>query len=90
MLLFLIGAARAIMEMLGFSLLGLAAMTLLAGERRQENPIYRLFELITRAPRRLAGYLIPGRESPRLAGCLCFGLLFAVWILLAAWRLALT
>lgn len=89
MLLFLIGALRAVIEMLGLSLLGLAAMALLAGERRQENVIYRLFELLTRAPRRLVASLLPGRERPLLAGVLCFCALFAAWILLAAWRLKL-
>lgn len=89
MLPFLIGALRAVIEMLGLSLLGMAAMALLAGERRQSNPIFRLFELITRAPRRLMAALMPGRERPLLAGVLCFCALFAAWMLLAAWRLRL-
>lgn len=89
MLLFLIAALRAVLEMLGLCLLGMAAMALLAGKRRQENAIYRLFELITRAPRQLVARLLPGRERPLLAGVLCFCALFAAWILLAAWRLTL-
>ena len=75
--------------MLGLCLLGMAAMALMAGERREENAIYRLFELITRAPRRLVARLMPGRERPLLAGVVCFCGLFAAWILLAAWRLTL-
>ena len=90
MLLFLISALRAIVEMLGLSLIGLALMAVFAGNRRDSNPIYRLFALITRAPRRLAGSLLPGRrERPVLAGVLCFVLLFLLWIGLAIWRIAL-
>ncbi|WP_139326307.1 hypothetical protein [Azonexus hydrophilus] len=89
MLLFLISALRAIVEMLGLSLIGLALMAVFAGNRRDSNPIYRLFALITRAPRRLAGSLLPGRERPVLAGVLCFVLLFLLWIGLALWRTAL-
>lgn len=89
MLLFLVAALRAVVEMLGLSLLGLAAMALLAGEGRAGNPVYRLFELITRAPRRLTGRLLPGRERPVLTGVLCFILLFVLWILLAVLRLNL-
>lgn len=90
MLLFLISALRAIVEMLGLCLIGLALMAVFAGNRRDSNPIYRLFALITRAPRRLAGSLLPGRrERPVLAGVLCFVLLFMLWIGLALWRTAL-
>lgn len=89
MLLFAIGALRAIVEMLGLCLLGMGAMALLAGAGRQGNPVYRLFELITRAPRQLVARLLPGRERPLLAGVLCFLLLFLLWLALAAWRAAL-
>lgn len=59
MLPFAIGALRAIVEMLGLCLLGMGAMALLAGAGRQGNPVYRLFELITRAPRQLVARLLP-------------------------------
>lgn len=89
MLLFFIAALRAIVEMLGLALLGLAAMSVLAGSRRHSNPIYRLFELLTRAPRRLVGAILPATTPPFVIGLLCFILLFVVWIGLALWRFAL-
>ncbi len=89
MLLFFIAALRAVVEMLGLSLIGLALMAVFAGAKRQQNPIYRLFDLITRAPRRLVAALIPGPERPVLVACLCFFLLFCLWIGLAVWRLFL-
>jgi hypothetical protein len=89
-LLFLIAALRAIVEMLGLALLGLAAMSVLAGSRRHSNPIYRLFELLTRAPRRLVGAILPATTPPLVTGVLCFILLFLLWIGLAVWRLTLS
>jgi hypothetical protein len=86
MLLFLIAATRAIIEMLGLCLIGMALMRILAGSRYATNPIYRLFELITRAPRNLLARLLPGKPGGLSVGVLCFVLLFALWIGLAAWR----
>lgn len=59
MLVFMIGALRAIVEMLGLCLIGQGLLYLLAGERRQQNAIYRFFELLTRPPRQLALFLLP-------------------------------
>ena len=89
MLLFLIGALRAVVEMLGLALLGLAAMSVLAGGRRHDNVIYRLFELVSRGPRRLIAALLPASTPPLVSGVLCFVALFAIWMGLALWRLTL-
>ncbi len=89
MLPFLISALRAIVEMLGLALLGLAAMAVLAGSQRQANPIYRLFELITRAPRRLVAAILPAGTPAVVSGVLCFVILFCLWVGLALWRLGL-
>lgn len=89
MLLFLIGALRAVVEMLGLALLGLAAMSVLAGSRRHDNVIYRLFELVSRGPRRLIAALLPASTPPLVSGVLCFVVLFVIWMGLAWWRLTL-
>lgn len=86
MLLFLIAATRAITEMLGLCLIGMAVMRILAGSSYATNPIYRLFELITRGPRNLVACLLPGKPGMLSVGLLCFVLLFALWIGFAAWR----
>ena len=83
MLGFVIGALRAIVEMLGLCLIGQGFLHLLAGERRQQNAIYRFFDLLTRPPRRLTALLLPKRASHSLVGLLTFMLLFALWIGLA-------
>ena len=40
-LLFFIAALRAVVEMLGLSLIGLGVMALFAGNGRKKNPIYQ-------------------------------------------------
>lgn len=89
MLHFTIGALRAIVEMLGLCLIGQGALYLLAGERRGENVIYRLFDLVTRPPRRLVAAVLPRRTAAAAVGILCFLALLALWLGLAWLRTAL-
>lgn len=83
---FLIAALRAIVEMLGLSLLALGFLHLISGSRREGNPIYQLFALITRLPLRLVAHLLPSGSPPWQVGVLCFMLLFTLWIGLALLR----
>lgn len=83
---FLIGALRAVVEMLGLCLLGQGLLAVLAGRGRQGNPIYRLFDLITGGPRRLTAALLPGRPGEPWVGLCCFLLLFVAWVGLAILR----
>jgi len=83
---FLIAALRAIIEMLGLCLIGQGMLALLAGPKRHANPIYRLFALITQAPRRLVAHLLPQGVGETTVGLCCFGLLFCLWIGLALVR----
>lgn len=85
MALFLIGALRAIVEMLGLCLLAQGILYLLAGEGRAGNPIYRFFSLLTRGPRRIVAKSLPGRSATTV-GSVCLVILFASWIGLALMR----
>ena len=66
MILFAISALRAVVEMLAMCLLAQGVLYLLAGQRRADNPIYRLFALLTHPPRRLVASLLPARTSATL------------------------
>ncbi|MFN4325123.1 MAG: hypothetical protein ACK4FP_04440 [Azonexus sp.] len=85
MTLFLISALRAVIEMLGLSLIGQGALFVLAGRRRESNRIYQLFDLITRPPRRVVALAMVG-ASGRTIGLVCFILLFLLWLGLAYLR----
>jgi hypothetical protein len=83
MLVFMIGALRSIVEMLGLCLIGQGVLYLLAGQHRQQNAIYRFFDLLTRPPRQLVAMMLPKQASGKAVGMGAFVLLFLVWIGLA-------
>ncbi|MBK8890323.1 MAG: hypothetical protein IPN75_07890 [Dechloromonas sp.] len=80
---FLISALRAIVEMLGLCLMGQGVLYLLTGSRRQQNAIYRFFDLVTRPPRQFVALFLPRSVSGMLVGLLSFVLLLMLWIGLA-------
>ncbi|MCW5582009.1 MAG: hypothetical protein KIS72_11770 [Luteimonas sp.] len=86
---FVISALRAVVEMLGLCLIGQGVLHLLAGSRRRQNAIYRLFELLTRPPRQVAALLLPRGASKMVVGALALMLLFMLWIGLAWLRKSL-
>jgi len=85
MTLFLISAARAVIEMLGLCLIGQGGLHILAGCGRESNRIYQLFDLVTRAPRQLVAVILPG-FSGKAVGVVCFVILLLIWIGLAFLR----
>lgn len=85
-LLFLLSAARAIIEMLGLCLLAQAAMYLLQGGQRGINPIYQLFSLLTAGPRKIVRMMLPAGSGEALIGVFCFFALLAIWLGLAVLR----
>lgn len=80
---FLLAALRAVVEMLGYCLLGQAVLYLLAGDRRSRNPVYQLLSLITRPPRQLCARILPTGSSGPMVAAVCFSWLFMLWIGLA-------
>lgn len=86
MLLFFLGALRAIVEMLGLCLISQGVLYLVAGQGRAANPIYQLFSVITAPPRKLLSRLLPVGTSTTTIGAVCFALLFLLWVGLAILR----
>ncbi|RIX42503.1 MAG: hypothetical protein D3M94_18380 [Rhodocyclales bacterium GT-UBC] len=83
MWLFLIGAFRSVIEMLGLCLIAQGVLALISGTGRQRNPIYRLFDLITSGPLFFLGKVLPSGLSVRAVGIICFVLLLFLWLGLA-------
>ena len=82
MLVFLVSALRAVIEMLGMCLMGQGMLYVLAGRGRTNNPIYQLFDLITRPPRKIVERILPAASS-RTIGISCFAILLLLWLGLA-------
>ena len=80
---FFLSALRAVVELIGLCLIGQAVLYAVAGERRRQNAIYRLFDLLTRPPRELLRRLLPTRSSHGAVAVLTLVSLFMTWILLA-------
>ncbi len=86
MLVFALGAMRAILEMLAYSLLGQGMLYLLVGDKRNSNPVYQLFSLLTRHPRMLVEKILPSTCSALLVGAITFFILLGLWLGLALMR----
>lgn len=83
MLINTISALRAMLELLGLSMLGQATLYVLAGPRRDENIIYRFFSLLTGGPRKLMAHLFLNKMPTLLSDFICFLILIILWIFLA-------
>lgn len=83
MLLFLIAATRAIVEMLLLCLLGQLVLYVLAGHSRERNPVYRLLAIITRPAMALCQRRLPSTLSGGGVAMVTFLCLLCLWFGLA-------
>ncbi|WIM04452.1 MAG: hypothetical protein OHM77_06965 [Candidatus Nitricoxidivorans perseverans] len=81
--LLILSALRVLVEVALLSLLAQGAVGLLSGARRQANPIYRLFQVVTRPVIRIARFVTPRAVIDRHIPFVAFFLLFWLWIFLA-------
>ncbi|MCX7150287.1 MAG: hypothetical protein NTY05_12895 [Rhodocyclales bacterium] len=80
--LFMLGLLRALVEVAGYFLLGQGLLALLAGSRKHDNMVYKLFVIVTgpvvKAVRKLTPRQIIDKHVPFIA----FAVLFWLWIAL--------
>ena len=81
--LFIIGALRALVEVAMLFLLGQGLLALLAGRGRNNNPIYKLFLIITGPVVKATRKIFPSQLIDRHIPFIAFALLFWLWIVLA-------
>lgn len=81
--LLIVGILRAVVEVALLSLLGQGVVGLLAGARRQTNPIYQVFRTVTGPVVRATRWLTPRAVIDRHVPVVTFFLLFWLWIFLA-------
>ncbi len=81
--LLLLTILRALVEVAMLSLLGQGLLAVLAGSRRETNPIYLLFRVVTRPVVRMVRFIVPKVILDRHLPVVAFFLLFWVWISLA-------
>ena len=81
--LFVVSVLRALVEVALMALLGQGLLALLAGGRRHNNFVYRLFLVITQPVVRFARWMTPKVILDKHLPFVAFFLLFWLWILLA-------
>ncbi|MFZ2302988.1 MAG: hypothetical protein WAW10_14090 [Gallionella sp.] len=79
----IISVLRALTEVALLTLLGQGLLALLAGSRRATNPVYQLFQVITKPALRLVRAITPQVIVDKHLPFVAFFLLFWLWILLA-------
>ncbi len=89
-LLLLLTLLRALVEVATFSLLGQGIVGLLAGRRREENLIYRIFQVITRPAVRAMRAVLPAVILDRHVPYVTFFVLLWLWLALAWLKHALS
>lgn len=80
---FLVSILRALTEVALLTLLGQGLLAFLAGSRRATNPVYLLFQVVTRPVLRLIRSITPGIILDKHLPFVAFFLLFWLWIMLA-------
>jgi len=81
--LLLLGVLRALVEVALLALLGQGLLALLAGARRDTNPIYMLFKIVTKPAIVAARWFTPKLVIDKHIPFVAFFLLFWLWIFLA-------
>lgn len=74
---------RALVEVAGFALLGQGIVGLLSGRRREDNVVYRLFQVVTRPAIRATRAILPAIILDRHLPYVTFFLLLWLWLALA-------
>jgi uncharacterized protein YggT (Ycf19 family) len=82
----LISIARVLVEVAGLTLIGQGLLAVLAGKRRHDNVIYKLFQMVTGPATRAVRAITPRFVIDAHIPMVTFFLLLWLWIGLAALR----
>lgn len=77
------GAVRTLVEIAGYALLGQGLLAVIAGSRRDDNFVYRLFQVVTAPVLRVVRAVTPRIVRDGHVPFVAFFLLFWLWIALA-------
>ena len=80
--LLILGVLRALVEVAGLFLLGQGLLALLAGSRRHDNTMYKLFVIITGPVLKSARAILPRQIIDKHVPYIAFAVLFWLWIAL--------
>jgi len=81
--LLILGVLRALVEVAGLFLLGQGLLALLAGNRRHNNTMYKLFVIVTAPVLKAVRKVTPPQVIDKHLPFVAFAVLFWLWIALA-------
>jgi len=80
---------KALTEIAGVAFLGQGVLWLLAGSRREKNPVYNLFRTITSPVTRVARFVTPRFVIDAHIGLVAFFMLVVLWVVLTGFKIKL-
>lgn len=80
---------KALTEIAGVALLGQGVLWLIAGSRRSENIVYKLFQTLTSPVMRVARVVTPRIVIDAHIGLVAFFLVAVLWVVLTAIKIKL-
>lgn len=81
--LFLVSLLRTLVEVAGMALIGQGLLAILAGAKRNDNFVYRLFQVVTAPVIKIVRFITPRFVIDRHIPFLAFLLLLWLWLALA-------
>lgn len=80
--LLIVSTLKALVEIAALSLLAQGIVGLMSGRAKQENFIYRLFQIVTAPIIRITRVIMPGFITDRHMALTSFFILFCMWVAL--------
>jgi hypothetical protein len=78
---------KALTEVAGVAFLGQGVLWVIAGSKRQDNVVYKLFKLLTSPVNRLVRLVTPRVVLDQHIGLVGFLFVLALWVLLTAYKI---
>ena len=78
---------KALTEVAGVAFLGQGLLWVLAGAKREENLVYKLFRTLTSPVTRVTRAITPRIVLDQHIGLVAFFLLMVIWVLLTAFKI---
>jgi hypothetical protein len=82
----LIVVLKALIEVAGVAFLGQAVLWLLAGAKRDQNQVYKLFQLLTSPVTRVTRMITPRIVLDQHIGFVSFFLVLVLWLVLTVFK----
>jgi len=81
-----IAIVRTLVEVAGWALIGQGVLAIFAGAARQQNLVYKVFQIITSPVVKAVRFITPRFILDAHIPLIAFFLLFWIWIALAVWK----